>query len=189
MKKGILIFAVMLSGIVASYSKGLKAGFKHVPAVAAGEEVLTNASNLNDTVTMVVINDAFVAQVLNRDLTIRNILKAYHFIDTYVKLIPNKNKGKVKDTLINFTKAKTTYSFLKTSEGNTLTSAHIEGNTISTAGIAVGISKDKFEKMIAVPNVSDVVIIEDKERTHRFIYTFNGKKLASIVYESPYHNY
>lgn len=184
MKKGILILAVMLTGTIASYSNGLKTNFAKA-TIISGE----NNSITGDTVTMVVVNDAFVAQVLNRDLTIPHILKAYHFINTYVKLIPNKRQAKVKDTLITFTKSKTTYSFLKASDGNTLTSANIESNTVSTAGISVGISKEKFEKIIAVPHVSDVVIIEDKERTHRFIYTFNGEKLASIVYESPYHDY
>lgn len=188
MKKGILIFAVMLSGIMASYSKGLKTDFKKTPVISV-KKALISESDLRDPVTMVVINDAFVIQVLNRDLTIPNILKVSHFIHTYVKLIPNKSDAKIKDTLITFTKGKTTYTFFKSSDGNTLTSADIESNTISTAGIAVGLSKDKFEKIIAVPHVSDVVIIEDKERTHRFIYTFNGEKLASIVYESPYHDY
>jgi len=188
MKKGILILAIMLSGTITSYSKNLKTDFT-MAAATTDARTLNPARHISDTVTMVVINDAFVNQVLNRDLTISNILKAYHVINTYVKLIPNKYKAKVKDTLITFTKAKTTYSFLKTSDGNTLTTANIESNTISTAGIAVGISKERFEKMIAVPHVSDVVIIEDKVKTHRFVYTFNGEKLAKIVYESPYHNY
>lgn len=187
MKKGILIVAVMLAGTIASYSKGVATSFKR-QTIMGGESGLTSNTRLNDTVTMVIINDAFVAQVLNRDLTIPGILKVYHFINTYVALKPG-SRAKVKDTLITFTKSKTTFSFLKTSQGNTLTAAHIESNSIATAGIAVGISKDKFKKIIAVPNISDVVIIEDKERTHRFIYTFNGDKLASIVYESPFRNY
>lgn len=184
MKKGILIFAIMLSGAVAAYSNGLIKEY-HI----AGDKTVARNNNLSDTVTMVVVNDAFVNQVLNRDLTVPNILKAYQYIKTYVKLIPNKYKTKVKDTLITLTRSKTTYTFLKTSEGNTLTSANIESNTISTATIAIGLSKDKFEKIIAVAHVSDIVIIEDKERSHRFIYTFKANKLANIKYESPYHDY
>lgn len=175
MKKGFLILSVMLWGIVA-YGKIAK-------------EASIRSRPMGDTVTMVVINDRFVTQVLSRDLTIPHILKAYHFINTYVKLIPSTTGAHVKDTLITFTKGKTSYAFLKTNAGNTLTSANIESNTVTTAGITVGLSKDSFQKMIAVPHISDVVIIEDKERTHRFIYTFNGNKITNIKYESPYHNY
>lgn len=174
----------MLSGVMASYSKGI------IKAPSIGvRHTEKRDNNLSDTVTMVVINDAFVNQVLSRDLTVPNILKMYHYIKTYVKLVPGKYNAKVKDTLITLTRSKTTYTFFKTSEGSRLTSADIESNSIATAGIAVGLTKEKFEKIIAVPHVSDVVIIEDKERTHRFIYTFNAEKLASIRYESPDHNY
>lgn len=144
---------------------------------------LTRINHVGDTVTMVIINDNFVKQVMSRDLTIPHVLKVYHNINTYVKLIPSKTRPGIKDTIFNITKGNTTFSFLKNNEGTTLKEAYIENGLIATGNLTVGLPKNTFAQRVSAAHIGDVVIIEDKGRKHRFTYSFEGGKLTTIAYE------
>lgn len=172
MKKGILFLLIVLTALT-GYCHNLNLKNSHI-----------RASHITDTITMVIINDNFVRQVLNRDLSLPRVLKVYHNINTYVKLVPSKTRPGIKDTIINLTKGHTTFSFFKNNEGEMLKEAYIENNLIATGNLTVGLPKSTFAQRVSAAHIGDVVIIEDKDRKHRFTYAFNDAgKLATITYE------
>lgn len=190
MKNGILAFLLLLVGVISCQSNtknGTQPENKAAPTALHAKPAPAPVENMRVS-TDTIVNNAFVARVLDNDISLSKISAAYHSIRQALTIAVNKYDSHLTDTLKTLTSGTDTFAFLIATEKETQVSYNIQTSTIRLdTTLVIGAPKSAFTAKFGIKNVPDLLIVRDLEGGSEFKFLFNPVgKLVKMNYQIQY---
>lgn len=157
-------------------------------AAPTAPEIICDKTKIGNTVYSF-RNDEFILNILEKELTCKNIDIAFNDIKKQEKISKNKYAPEMSDTTTTYKVDCDSVVYISSKENSfpLYLSMQSERIALDNGFIKVGLSKEKFiQKFHLGKGVPDVIKITELEGANEFIFLFVNNILVRIVYNNLY---